>query len=100
MEGYDMEELKTNEHFQELSQEEAEFVEGGVHFIVGFVDEAQNVVDIAAGLAHSVAGIADNVLTGRGIFGRGGFFGLLNGGNGNGGGLLGGLLGGLFRRGE
>lgn len=54
-----MENLKINGSFQELTQEEAESFEGGLHFVVGFLQEARSVVGIFGNLAGAIAGVAD-----------------------------------------
>ena len=90
-----MNELRTNNNFQELSHEETESVSGGFHFVVGFIREGQAVANFGLNFVSAVAEATDSVL---------GRFTGSNGSNesngSNGSGLFGGsgLLGGLFGR--
>ena len=54
-----MENFKLNENFHELSQQEAESIDGGLHFVVGFVQEAKNVTGIALGFVKAIADVLD-----------------------------------------
>ena len=57
-----MDEVKTNNNFQELNHEEIESVGGGFHFAVGVIREGQSVANVGLNLFSAIADATDSVL--------------------------------------
>ena len=57
-----MDNLKNNNHFHELNQQETESVAGGFHPVIGLIREVQSVANVGLNLGSAIADATDSVL--------------------------------------